>query len=36
VEVRLNRAPLPEDDVPGWLEKLLGLPVTYSPLPPFP
>jgi hypothetical protein len=36
VEVRLNRAPLPEDDMPGWLEKLLGLPVTYSPLPPFP
>src|SRR5438094_15400 len=36
IEVRLNRAPLPEDDMPGWLEKLIGLPVSYSPLPPFP
>jgi hypothetical protein len=36
IEVRLNRAPLPEEAVSGWLEQLLGLPVTYAPLPPFP
>ncbi|MGH7165798.1 MAG: hypothetical protein ACREIS_09785 [Nitrospiraceae bacterium] len=36
IEVRLNRAPLPEDEMAGWLETVLGLPVTYAPLPPFP
>jgi hypothetical protein len=36
IEVRLNRAPLPEADMAGWLENLLGMPVTYAPLPPFP
>lgn len=36
LEVRLNRAPLAEDAMSGWLEQLLGLPVTYAPLPPFP
>jgi hypothetical protein len=36
IEVRLNRAPLPEEAVSVWLEQLLGLPVTYAPLPPFP
>jgi hypothetical protein len=36
VEVRLNRAPLPEDEMPGWLESLVGMPMRYAPLPPFP
>lgn len=35
LEVRLNRAPLPEDHMAGWLERLLGQPVQYAPLPPF-
>jgi hypothetical protein len=35
IEVRLNRAPLSEEAVPDWLEGLLGMPVTYAPLPPF-
>ncbi|MBM4134123.1 MAG: hypothetical protein FJ245_10175 [Nitrospira sp.] len=36
IEVRLNRAPLPEEAMGGWLESLTGLPMTYAPLPPFP
>jgi hypothetical protein len=36
IEVRLNRAPLREEAMAGWLEQLLSLPVTYAPLPPFP
>ena len=36
LEVRLNRAPLSEENMGGWLEELLGMPVSYSPLPPFP
>lgn len=36
IEVRFNRAPLPDKAVAGWLEQLLGLPVRYAPLPPFP
>ena len=36
IEARLNRAPLPENEMAGWLEKLLGFPVAYAPLPPFP
>jgi hypothetical protein len=36
LEVRLNRAPLPEDEMAGWLEQLLKMPVAYAPLPPFP
>jgi hypothetical protein len=36
LEVRLNRAPLPEDEMGPWLEQLLSLPVTAAPLPPFP
>ena len=36
IEVRLNRAPLPEDELPEWLETLLGVPVVYAPLSPFP
>lgn len=35
-ELRLNRAPLPEARMAGWLEELLGLPVVYAPLPAFP
>jgi hypothetical protein len=35
LEVRLNRAPLPEEHMAGWLERLLGMPVVYAPLPPF-
>ena len=36
IEVRLNRAPLPEETMAGWLESLIGLPMAYAPLPPFP
>lgn len=36
IEVRLNRAPLPEDAVDGWLEALVGMPLAYAPLSPFP
>jgi hypothetical protein len=36
IEVRLNRAPLPEDAVAGWLEALIGMPLAYAPLSPFP
>jgi hypothetical protein len=36
LEVRLNRAPLAEEQMAGWLEGLLGFPVVYAPLPPFP
>ncbi|MDE3018622.1 MAG: hypothetical protein KGI53_06355 [Nitrospirota bacterium] len=36
IEVRLNRAPLPEEAMAGWLESLIGLPMAYAPLPPFP
>lgn len=36
IEVRLNRAPLPEEDMAGWLEEVIGIPVVYAPLPPFP
>jgi hypothetical protein len=32
IEVRLNRAPLPEDEVGEWLNDLIGLPMGYSPL----
>jgi len=35
LEVRLNRAPLPEDQMAGWLQRLLGYEVVYAPLPPF-
>lgn len=33
IEVRFNRAPLPEERMDGWLHNLTGLPVVYSPLP---
>ncbi|MBI3995760.1 MAG: hypothetical protein HY349_07280 [Nitrospirae bacterium] len=36
IEARLNRAPLPENEMDGWLETLLGFPMAYAPLPPFP
>ncbi len=36
IEARLNRAPLPEHEMDGWLEALLGFPMDYAPLPPFP
>ena len=36
IEVRLNRAPLAEEVMRPWLEQVLGFPVAYAPLPPFP
>jgi len=35
IEVRLNRAPLREEGMAGWLERLIGHPVVYAPLPAF-
>lgn len=35
IEARLNRAPLKEEAMAGWLERLLGHPVVYAPLPAF-
>ncbi len=35
IEARLNRAPLSEDLMGSWLERLIGWPVVYAPLPPF-
>jgi len=35
IEARLNRAPLKEEAMAGWLERLIGYPVVYAPLPPF-
>jgi hypothetical protein len=35
LEMRLNSAPLREEVMEGWLERLLGQPVRYAPLPPF-
>ena len=35
IEARLNRAPLVEDSMAGWLERLIGHPVAYAPLPAF-
>ena len=32
VEIRLNRAPLPEEGMAEWLESLLGIPLVYAPL----
>ena len=32
VEVRLNRAPLPEDEMEAWMKALTGMPMVYSPL----
>ncbi len=36
IEVRLSRAPLAEADMLPWLEALIGHPMLYAPLPPFP
>ncbi|MCP9468608.1 MAG: hypothetical protein NNA31_01270 [Nitrospira sp.] len=35
IEARLNRAPLKEDAMAEWLERLIGHPMAYAPLPPF-
>ncbi|HSN04975.1 MAG TPA: hypothetical protein VLS44_08320 [Nitrospira sp.] len=35
IEVRLNRAPLTEEAMEPWLERLVGYPVVYAPLPAF-
>jgi hypothetical protein len=35
IEARLNQAPLPEDAMAPWLERLIGYPVVYAPLPAF-
>ncbi|MGZ8373663.1 MAG: hypothetical protein ACXW4A_01940, partial [Nitrospira sp.] len=35
MEVRLNQAPLPEEAMAPWLERVIGHPVAYAPLPAF-
>lgn len=35
IEARLNRAPLGDDAMVEWLERLIGYPVIYAPLPAF-
>lgn len=35
IEARLNRAPLEEGAMAGWLERVIGHPVVYAPLPAF-
>lgn len=35
IEARLNRAPLKEELMSGWLERVIGHPVVYAPLPAF-
>jgi len=35
IEARLNRAPLKEELMAAWLERLIGHPVAYAPLPAF-
>jgi hypothetical protein len=35
IEARLNRAPLSEDLMAPWLERVIGHAVVYAPLPPF-
>ncbi len=35
IEVRLNQAPFPEDAMAAWLERVIGHPVVYAPLPAF-
>lgn len=35
IEVRLNKAPLKEELMAGWLERLVGCQVAYAPLPAF-
>lgn len=35
IEARLNRAPIKEESMSAWLERLIGYPVVYAPLPAF-
>jgi hypothetical protein len=35
IEARLNQAPLPEEAMAPWLERVIGHPVAYAPLPAF-
>jgi hypothetical protein len=35
IEARLNQAPLPEEAMAPWLERVIGHPVVYAPLPAF-
>lgn len=35
IEARLNHAPLPEEAMAPWLERVIGHPVAYAPLPAF-
>ena len=35
IEARLNQAPLPDEAMAAWLERLIGHPVVYAPLPAF-
>jgi hypothetical protein len=35
IEARLNRASIQEDSMAAWLERLVGHPMVYAPLPPF-
>lgn len=35
IEARLNQAPLPDDAMGPWLERVIGHPVAYAPLPAF-
>ena len=35
IEARLNRAPLKEEAMKPWLERLIGHPLSYAPLPAF-
>ncbi|GMV48877.1 MAG: hypothetical protein AMXMBFR67_04200 [Nitrospira sp.] len=35
IEARLNRAPLKEEAMAPWLERVIGMSVKYAPLPPF-
>ena len=35
IEARLNKAPLKDEAMAAWVERLIGHPVTYAPLPAF-
>ena len=36
LEIRFNMMPLPKPDMDPWLQELLGIPMNYAPLSPFP
>lgn len=36
IEVRLSQSPLPREETTAWLERLLGMPMSYAPLSAFP